>query len=298
MDKGLVLYSDSDEENDDLIADKISVQPRDNANITPSEENERSKTKPDRKRKFSDQDKNQELNNTSQKLKSKSLPVPSEIQALYQDLEDSSETADDSSKHDGRRRTFSHMEGNWATFVYVPYPSDARVGHLIGQLLSCLQPMKFHRMDDLHLTLSRTVVIRHHWIQPLMDSIKEKFETLESCICDIVSLKLFSNDEKSRTFLSLEVSDDNSNLPEYIAAVDSSFKDFRLAPYYKNPSFHVSIAWCLGDVTADVSSQTVSQMQVILQKYLEDNPDLSVLEVSQVECKTGNKVYTFKVSKK
>ena len=34
--------------------------------------------------------------------------------------DDAGASADDSSKHDGRVRTFEHVRGNWSSYVYVP----------------------------------------------------------------------------------------------------------------------------------------------------------------------------------
>ena len=72
MDKGLVLYSDSEEENDELITDNGSDQKLDNDETIPtssSDGNEWLKSKPDRKRKISDLDEIEELKSTSYKLK-------------------------------------------------------------------------------------------------------------------------------------------------------------------------------------------------------------------------------------
>ncbi|XP_046557141.1 U6 snRNA phosphodiesterase-like [Haliotis rubra] len=220
------------------------------------------------------------------------LPLPSAIQKLYDDGTEKTRRVDNS-KHCGRIRSFAHVEGNWATFVYVPVTPDDRLLELFTSLLSCLRPLKFQLMSDHHVTLSRTVVIRHHWIESLRDSLKENLSSCDGCICDIVQPRLYTNDEKTRTFLSLEVQEEGTHLRHYVDVVNKCFKEFRLQSYYENPSFHISIAWCLGDVTADVTDQKFRQMKKMVQVFGRENPDLSVLEVQEIECKSGNKVFRF-----
>ncbi|XP_071083617.1 U6 snRNA phosphodiesterase 1-like [Haliotis cracherodii] len=220
------------------------------------------------------------------------LPLPSAIQALYDDGTEK-KRREDNSKHGGRIRSFAHVEGNWATFVYVPVTPDDRLLELFTSLLSCLRPLQFQLMSDHHVTLSRTVVIRHHWIESLRDTLKENLTTCDGCICDIVQPRLYTNDEKTRTFLCLEVQEDGTHLRHYVDVVNKCFKEFRLQAYYENPSFHISIAWCLGDVTANVTDQKLSQMKKMVHVFGQENPDLSVLEVREIECKSGNKVFRF-----
>lgn len=55
---------------------------------------------------------------------------------------------------------------------------DERMIELIDELLKCLRPLEFIPMKDLHLSLSRTVAIRHHWIQPLTDRLQRRFKLL------------------------------------------------------------------------------------------------------------------------
>ena len=62
-------------------------------------------------------------------------------------------------------------------FVNVDNP-DERMIELIEELLMCLRPLDFKPMKELHLSLSRTVAIRHHWIQPLTDRLQSKFRIL------------------------------------------------------------------------------------------------------------------------
>ena len=46
--------------------------------------------------------------------------------------------------------------------------------------LICLLPNKFHLLEDLHISLSRTCVIRHHWIETLVESLRIAFTSISA----------------------------------------------------------------------------------------------------------------------
>ena len=72
----------------------------------------------------------------------------------------------------------SHLKHFCLTVISVLVLSDdpdERMSHMVDEMLRCLRPLEFHRMEEFHISLSRTVVIRHHWIQPLTDSLQKKF---------------------------------------------------------------------------------------------------------------------------
>lgn len=40
-----------------------------------------------------------------------------------------------------------------------------------------LEPIQFHAIDDCHISLTRTVVLRHHWIDEFVRSIEISLKT-------------------------------------------------------------------------------------------------------------------------
>lgn len=54
--------------------------------------------------------------------------------------------------------------------------------YLQQQLFKCLLPLEFKVMDDYHVSLSRTVTIRHHWIQDISDMLTKEFNSLEGYV--------------------------------------------------------------------------------------------------------------------
>jgi len=75
---------------------------------------------------------------------------------------------------------------NCLPFYFVKYYRDILLldepadefDELQSELFKCLRPLEFQPMDDYHVSLSRTVVVRHHWIKDLKDSLQEKFGSL------------------------------------------------------------------------------------------------------------------------
>lgn len=74
-------------------------------------------------------------------------------------------------------KLFDRKKSMSFSFFIIDDP-DERMMELIDELLKCLRPLEFKPMKDLHLSLSRTVAIRHHWIQPLTDRLQRRFKLL------------------------------------------------------------------------------------------------------------------------
>ncbi|KAK3604368.1 hypothetical protein CHS0354_029354 [Potamilus streckersoni] len=231
-----------------------------------------------------------EENKSMQSQKKRSnLPLPDDIIQMFSKKKD--DNSDNPELHEGRIRSFPHEEGNWATHVYIPYEADQRFFELQKQLFLLLQPLEFKTMTEYHISLSRTVTIRHHWIEPLIDSLRKEFAQLQSCACELQLLKLYTNDEKTRTFLAVEVSSGCKTYEGYVAAVDKCFKEYRLPPYYNPPLFHISIGWCLGDVTSKITDKVKDSLQTQLDDFFKKETDFRFVDVKEVHCKTGNKTF-------
>ncbi|KAA8590552.1 hypothetical protein FQN60_017399 [Etheostoma spectabile] len=154
--------------------------------------------------------------------------------------------AEDSSLHGGRVRSFKHERGNWATYVYLPYHPEEEFRELLEELLSLAgdHGVVLTPQEEFHLSLSKTVVLRHHWIQTFTQSLK----------AGLVHCK--------RTFLGMEVCTGHAQLLDLSQVLDRTMTEFHLDTFYKDPSFHVSLAWCVGDVTGQMKD-CIQEMQVL-----------------------------------
>lgn len=85
------------------------------------------------------------------------------------------------SLHAGRKRTFEHVEGNWPTAVQIDLTVTSELTEAI-QYCMChyLDSTWYHlKAEDLHLSLSRTVTLRYHEIDPFVSLLRKKIGTLD-----------------------------------------------------------------------------------------------------------------------
>ncbi|XP_010215671.1 PREDICTED: U6 snRNA phosphodiesterase [Tinamus guttatus] len=110
------------------------------------------------------------------------------------------------------------------------------------------------------------------------------------CVADQV--KVYTNENKTRTFIGLEVSAGHFQLLELVSEVDRVMEEFDLPTFYKDPSFHISLAWCVGDLTSRLEGQCLRELQDIVDKF-EDSAHLLRIQWEQIRCKSGNKYFSF-----
>ncbi|XP_013401816.1 U6 snRNA phosphodiesterase isoform X2 [Lingula anatina] len=218
------------------------------------------------------------------------LPLPDNIKAMFQDQKESQDIPEE---HDGRIRSFPHERGIWATYVYIPFNPDEQFLYLINELQACLPGgLNVKVVDDFHVSLSRTVVLRHHWIDSFVTTLRDKLHCAVSFTCQFGELEVYTNDEKTRSFLGLKVQHGFKILCSLVENVDNTLEEFHLQKYYKNPSFHMSVLWALGDITQEVTPKIRASLDKILSSYMEDCPHIFTVQVRQVHCQTGNKKFT------
>ncbi|XP_046538732.1 U6 snRNA phosphodiesterase 1 isoform X2 [Equus quagga] len=206
-------------------------------------------------------------------LPSQRLPVPDSVLHMFPGTEEGPE--DDSAKHGGRVRTFPHERGNWATHVYVPYEAGEDFLELLDALLPHAQTYvpRLVRMEAFHVSLSQSVVLRHHWILPFVQALKDRVASFQ------------------RTFVGLEVTSGHAQFLDLVSEVDRVMEEFELPTFYQDPSFHISLAWCVGDARLQLEGQCLRELQAIVDEF-EDSEILLRVRARQVRCKSGNKFFS------
>ncbi|KAF4094988.1 U6 snRNA phosphodiesterase 1 isoform X2 [Onychostoma macrolepis] len=220
------------------------------------------------------------------------LPIPDTVKEMFRESEE--QWSDKSEEHEGRQRSFQHERGNWATYVFCPYDPEEAFLELLNEMMevASAQSIPLTLSEEFHLSLSKTVVLRHHWIQPFIQSIRTSLTQFQKFFCVADKLRVYSNAEKTRTFLGMEISTGKTQLLELIKTVDETMKEFNLSTFYKDPSFHISLAWCVGDHTERLKKTCLSQMQSLVDAH-EDGPFYIQLNCTELRCKSGNKVFLF-----
>ncbi|XP_049720467.1 U6 snRNA phosphodiesterase 1 [Elephas maximus indicus] len=224
-------------------------------------------------------------------LASQRLPVPDSVLNMFPSTEEGPE--DDSAKHGGRVRTFPHERGNWATHVYVPYEAGEDFLDLLDMLLPHAQTCvpRLVRMEEFHLSLSQSVVLRHHWILPFVQALKDRMASFQRFFFTANRVKIYTNQEKTRTFVGLEVTSGHAQFLSLVSEVDRVMEEFALTTFYQNPSFHVSLAWCVGDARPQLEGQCLHNLQEIVDEF-EDSELLLRVYAEQIRCKSGNKFFS------
>ncbi|KAM7413974.1 hypothetical protein PAMA_019000 [Pampus argenteus] len=219
------------------------------------------------------------------------LPLPGGLLAMFPEEVDPQ--TDDSSLHNGRIRSFKHERGNWATYVYFPYHPEEEFGELLETLLSvsAAHGVVLNPQEEFHLSLSQTVVLRHHWIQPFTQSLRAGLAHCKRFLCSAGRLKVYCNAERTRTFLGMEVLTGHDQLLDLVRVVDRTMTEFRLDTFYQDPSFHVSLAWCTGDFTVQVK-ECIEELQSLVDDH-EEGAFVLRLDCVELRCKTGNKTFRF-----
>ncbi|XP_053282958.1 U6 snRNA phosphodiesterase 1 [Pleuronectes platessa] len=219
------------------------------------------------------------------------LPVPGSLMSMFPD-DDDPET-EDSSLHGGRIRSFRHERGNWATYVYLPYHPEEEFEEVLEELFSAASDggVDLTQQEEFHLSLSQTVVLRHHWIQPFIQSLRADLAHCKKFVCSARKLKVYCNAEKTRTFLGIEVCSGQTQLLDVVRVVDRTMTEFRLDTFYKEPSFHVSLAWCVGDMREKMDG-CIQKLQCLVDER-EEGPFELRLDGVELRCRTGNKTFRF-----
>ena len=233
------------------------------------------------------------------------LPVPSQIQSMFdnKDVHNNRVPADDPLKHEHRVRRFPHVRGNWATVLF------AELKHHLIEDLRTLQNKLFEALErsrekeedlavkictELHLSVSRTVAFQLQWIELFLRKVTKEIRLKVSkfSLYWLPELKIFLNDDKSRTFVGLCVRND-SELRKVVKIIDAELEELNLEPFYDPPHFHVSLLWCLGDKEEELSGK-LADMNKALSVCMEDG----TLEdggysqtVDRIICKSGNKTF-------
>lgn len=192
----------------------------------------------------------------------------------------------------GKIRTFPHERGNWASIVYIAIPDTASVHKLSGNLLQHLNLIsKFHSCEDLHVSLSKTFILRFHWIKEFISTVQAKFRDEPSFRLEFDCINIYTNEGKTRTFIGIGVSHYlNEHLRSIVRSVDSALEELRLPVFYENPSFHTSILWCVGDKLSDLLNIKDTLDQVLTETLQKEQ---LFSEVCNIVCKTGNQFYNF-----
>ncbi|KAJ6339409.1 hypothetical protein OIU77_007388 [Salix suchowensis] len=92
--------------------------------------------------------------------------------------------------------------------------------------------------------------------------LRQKLQFQKGYWIDFNKWEVFVNDDKTRTFLSLEVLTGGlAEITKQIQLVNDVYKLHNLPEFYKDPRPHISLAWALGDVSDELKREVVNEMK-------------------------------------
>ncbi|KAJ4001113.1 hypothetical protein F5050DRAFT_1684049 [Lentinula boryana] len=201
----------------------------------------------------SDEEKDSEYVSKSTVTKKKKLPSLSSSLIVQT-------PKDDPALHQGRIRTTPHVDGQWASHVFVSIKVEKRSA-MYNLVLDALKAAKniepalhhFFEFDEkradkyieLHVSLSRPIFLWTHQRDDLKREIKSLAEKSSSFKISFTTFSVLTNDEETRTFLALDVGSGHHELKLLSDGLLPFIANLRQKEYYAEPHFHASIAWAL-----------------------------------------------------
>lgn len=213
--------------------------------------------------------------------------------------------------HKGKVRSFSHVDGNYATHVYLEvnllaeaWPIRSVLRDVITEArkdLPALQtgtdvlPPHSHGIADLpavyHVSLSRVLPIRYSDIQSLVATLQECLARTARFEITLAGLEAFTNDNRERTFLALSVGKGRQQVCKAISRVNKAFLQHGLQQFYTDARPHASIAWMLGDEEAALQHHIMQTLKSHPHEGLAGRQVDWSQQIVSINCKIGKQIY-------
>ncbi|XP_068965865.1 U6 snRNA phosphodiesterase 1 isoform X1 [Bombus flavifrons] len=241
----------------------------------------------------SDSEEDEINDNSKSEENSKRLPLPRSITA-WKGVPHHEEVDDNPLQHEGRVRSFKHERGNWATLIYIDYePSEDMLSWMFSVLGEV--PVKCNIFSEqFHISLSRTLILKFHWIESFVEETKKLCEQTDQFNLELLNVRAYTNEEKTRTFLGLECIDCKGVLGHFVKNVNKLLAEYDLPAFYEDSSYHVSFLWCLGNELSVLNDQA-HFLTIKLNQFLIEHAEARYINVSKIYLKIGNKLYVFKL---
>ncbi|XP_030765823.1 U6 snRNA phosphodiesterase isoform X2 [Sitophilus oryzae] len=220
---------------------------------------------------------------------SKRLPVPSQFSNKNEN-----DYVDDPLLHEGRVRSFAHERGNWPSYICIPFEAHMGLQNFLLAIKKIVpEYIELKQCNDFHISLTKTVILRYIWITPFVQSVQEYIKCFNKFMIVFGNAKVYCNEEKTRTFIGIEIKSGYDSLLKIVENLNHSLSEYKLPPFYEDPSFHMSIAWCLGDRQSELND-CLPEINSILETLKEiHNDDNWYIFVEYLLGKIGNKQFQF-----
>ncbi|KAL2526918.1 hypothetical protein Adt_11972 [Abeliophyllum distichum] len=219
-----------------------------------------------------------------------------------------------------RVRSFPHVEGNFSLHVYIPVSIPLVPRKELAQFLRRVPTLLpgLHVVDidiplnnlvddvqkleqvvlgrEFHVSLGRTIPIRVHQRDSVVSMLRQRLHSQRRYWIDFNKWEIFVNDDRTRTFLSMEVTAGGlAEITKQIQAVNEVYRLHNLPEFYKDPRPHISIAWALGDISDSLKRVMEEETKRYITNGALSQKHTFMCKFSGILCKIGNK--TFEICK-
>lgn len=87
--------------------------------------------------------------------------------------------------------------------------------------------------EQFHISVTRTLILKFHWIEPFISEIKKLCDQTDQFSLELLNIKAYSNEEKTRTFLGIECVDSKGTLTRFVKDLNSILSEYELPPFYE-----------------------------------------------------------------
>ncbi|KAI8912552.1 U6 snRNA phosphodiesterase Usb1 [Gorgonomyces haynaldii] len=174
-------------------------------------------------------------------------------------------------------RKVPHIVGNWQTLVSIPVEQEILLD--MFQSLENVDPI-----DQMHISLSKTVYFKEFQLQELDQQLKRAFKNFEPFTVGFSQVSLYWNDTRDRCFIAADIGPGHAELVRLTERVDQVLSAFNHPVFYSDPKFHVSF----GSQT-DIDPSVVTDLQKEFGFELKRTGFL----VDSIQLKFGNKLLTY-----
>ena len=186
-------------------------------------------------------------------------------------------------------RQFPHVDGNFAAHIFLkvaPVPTlQYSIDHAVAALgaMDGYGPaMDVHRLDEYHVSLSRTFVLRRPQIAPFGEALRKALRGCAAVRAECDALHQLPNDTSTRHFAAVGLRRGTAGhgaACRLVDAVDAVLARYDAPPFYAERRLHFSVAWSLDALPAERFAAAA------------DSAALGGFEVrcAAVSCKIGDK---------
>ena len=185
---------------------------------------------------------------------------------------------------DGRIRQFAHVDGLFATHIYLPVHPDPSLAAALQRSCSALAAARgdVHTLapTEYHVSLSRTVTLSRGQLDGFQDALRRALRGRAAARVPLTgSLVELANDSRTRHFAALELAAGTSghaSVSGLVDAVDAVLARYGLPVFYDERRLHFSVAWSLQPLPAPLPALAGAGGHV--------------LTFDRVECRVGERV--------